>query len=87
MSDQQSDTIDAKVAALSDEFPGYQFSWTDAPVPAGQDDASGSGRYSVSVREAAGWAGGEPLPMTQGDTIDAAIDAMRTHLRSASSGS
>ncbi|HEV2528492.1 MAG TPA: hypothetical protein VGT61_08605 [Thermomicrobiales bacterium] len=86
MSDNQGNEIDAKVAALGEEFPGYEFSWTDADVPANQDDSSGSGRYSVSVREAAGWAGAEPLPMSHGDTIDAAIDAMRSRLRSTGAG-
>ena len=72
MTDQQQGEISARVASLTDEFPGYQFSWTS------NDDQS-AGRYSISAQESESWSHGE-VQSSSGDTIDEAIAAMRSVL-------
>ncbi len=67
---QTQDDIAARVTALSDEFPGYQFTWTS------NDDQS-AGRFSISAQETESWSHGE-VQSASGDTIDAAIAAMRS---------
>ncbi len=64
------DDIAGRVAALNDEFPGYQFSWTS------NDDQS-AGRYSISAQETESWSYGE-VQSASGDTIDDAIAAIRS---------
>ena len=72
MTDQHQDDISALVATLSDEFPGYQFTWTS------NDDQS-AGRYSISAQETESWSNGE-VQSASGDTIDEAIASMRSAL-------
>ncbi len=67
---QTQDDVSARVAALNDEFPGYQFTWT------ANDDQS-AGRYSISAQETESWSHGE-VQSASGDTIDDAIAAMRS---------
>lgn len=77
MTDQQQDETSARVAALSDEFPGYQFSWT------GNDNQT-AGQFHISAQETESWANGE-VQSASGNTIDEAIAAMRSALGSSKS--
>ncbi len=72
MTDQHHDDISARVAALTDEFPGYQFSWT-------ANDDQTPGQFHISAQESESWSNGE-VQAASGDTIDEAIAAMRSVL-------
>ena len=72
MTDRDHDAISARVAALSDEFPGYQFSWTE-------NDDQTAGQFHISAQETESWANGE-VQSASGNTIDEAIAAMRSKL-------
>lgn len=74
MTDQTQDDATTRVAALADEFPGYQFSWTE------DDDEHDDGRFRISAQEAESWSNGE-VQTASGDSIDAAIEAMREKMR------
>ncbi len=74
MTDQTQDDATTRVAALAEEFPGYQFSWTEG------DDEHPDGRFRISAQETESWSSGE-VQTASGDTIDAAIEGMRTTMR------
>lgn len=62
------ETVHARLAALTEEFPGYQFSLTGV-----------DGAYRISVHETESWVG-EPVAPAEGATIDEAIAAIRAAL-------
>ena len=71
------DDIATRVAALTEEFPGYEFTWT------ANDDTTDK-RYHISAQETGSWSAGEVKSAT-GDTIEGAIDQMRSTMRSGQS--
>lgn len=74
MTGQNQDDMTTKVASLTEEFPGYQFSWTE------NDSDHPDGRYRLSAQEAESWSNGE-IQTASGDTIEAAIEGMRAKMR------
>lgn len=62
------DAIDTRLASLTDEFPGYQFSLAEI-----------DGGYRISVHETESWVG-EPVAPAEGATIDEAVATLRAAL-------
>ncbi len=81
MTDQTHDETSSRVAALADEFPGYQFSYTDDGDSQSAPGETGSGRYRIVAQEAESWSGGGGTSAA-GDSVDAAIEAIRSAMRS-----
>ena len=81
MTDQTNDETSSRVAALADEFPGYQFSWTDDAASQPGAGGTAAGQYRIVAQESESWSGGGGTTAT-GDSVDAAIEAIRTALRS-----
>lgn len=76
MSTDDQDEMTSRMSTLAEEFPGYQFSWSE------DDGTAGNDRFRISVRETEDWSTGE-VQSASGDSIEAAISRIREQMRNA----
>lgn len=81
MTDQTQDQTSSRVAALAEEFPGYQFSWTDDDASQWEPGETAAGRYRIVAQESESWSAGAGTTAS-GHTVDEAIEAIRAAMRS-----
>ena len=81
MTDQTHDDTSSRVAALSEEFPGYEFSYTDDGDSQPGTDATAAERYRIVAQESGSWSSGGGTTGT-GSSVDAAIESIRSALQS-----